>query len=129
MARPELRFAVAFGAISALLLGLYAFPYQELGLSEGWFNGYLADARLVGTVLGVVEPAGAPSFLAAAARSGQNDGAFSARPQSARREQAEYGRHHEVIAILTEKQTVRERRRGEQPEQVATCGAERRATR
>jgi exosortase/archaeosortase family protein len=54
--RPELRFALAFGAISAVLLGLYAFPYQELGLSEQWFNGYLsAYARLVGKILGCVE--------------------------------------------------------------------------
>jgi exosortase/archaeosortase family protein len=56
MGRAELRFALAFAAISALLLGLYAFPYQELGFSERWFDGYLsAYARLVGKVLGCVE--------------------------------------------------------------------------
>lgn len=56
MGRAELRFALAFGAISAVLLGVYAFPYQELGLSEAWFNGYLSGyARLVGSVLGCVD--------------------------------------------------------------------------
>lgn len=39
------------------MLGLYAFPYGELGLSERWFESYLAAyARLVGHVLGVFEP-------------------------------------------------------------------------
>ncbi len=57
MGRPELRFALTFAAISAMLLGLYAFPYQELGLSERWFDGYLsAYAKLVGEVLGCVDP-------------------------------------------------------------------------
>jgi exosortase/archaeosortase family protein len=56
MGRAELRFALAFGAISAVLLGLYAFPYRELGLSEHWFDVYLsAYAELVGKVLGCVE--------------------------------------------------------------------------
>jgi exosortase/archaeosortase family protein len=56
MQRAQVRFAIFFAAISALLLGLYAFPYQELGLPETWFNGYLAAyARLVGRVLGLIE--------------------------------------------------------------------------
>jgi exosortase/archaeosortase family protein len=55
--RPaKLRFVLAFAAISAVLLGVYAFPYGELGWSEAWFNRYLsAYARLVGHVLALVD--------------------------------------------------------------------------
>ncbi len=56
MQPAQVRFAVWFAALSCLLLGLYAFPYRELGLSETWFDGYLtAYARLVGKVLGLLE--------------------------------------------------------------------------
>jgi exosortase/archaeosortase family protein len=52
----QIRFAVTFGVIAALLLTIYAFPYGELGLREDWFAGYLAAyARLVGRVLGLVD--------------------------------------------------------------------------
>jgi exosortase/archaeosortase family protein len=54
--REQARFVIGFGVIAAVLLGLYAFPYAELGLSETWFNGYLsAYARLVGRVLDIFE--------------------------------------------------------------------------
>jgi exosortase/archaeosortase family protein len=54
--REQARFVIGFGVIAAVLLGLYAFPYAELGLPETWFNGYLsAYARLVGRVLGIFE--------------------------------------------------------------------------
>ncbi|HTQ08246.1 MAG TPA: hypothetical protein VMI54_30540 [Polyangiaceae bacterium] len=56
MQPAQLRFALLFAALSCLLLGLYAFPYRELGLSETWFEGYLgAYARLVGKVLACFE--------------------------------------------------------------------------
>ena len=58
MQRAQVRFAVLFAVTSSILLGLYAFPYRELGLPETWFEGYLAAyARLVGKVLGLVESA------------------------------------------------------------------------
>jgi len=57
MQRAQVRFAVLFAATSAVLLGLYAFPYHELGLPETWFETYLAAyARLVGLVLGLLDP-------------------------------------------------------------------------
>ncbi len=54
---PATRFAVTFAAMSAVLFGLYFFPYAENGGSEAWFTAYLAQyARLVGHTLGLVEP-------------------------------------------------------------------------
>lgn len=45
-ARPrlneQLRFVLRFGAIAGTLLLIYCFPYQENGLSEAWFQDFLA---------------------------------------------------------------------------------------
>jgi exosortase/archaeosortase family protein len=56
-ARSRLRFAVSFGVIAAVLFLAYAFPYAEHGMSEAWFDGYLAFyARVAGTVLSLFDP-------------------------------------------------------------------------
>src|SRR5580700_7244009 len=50
-------FALTFVGIAAALFGLYFFPYAENGVSEAWLTRYLEGyARVVGTVLGVLEP-------------------------------------------------------------------------
>ena len=55
--RPALRFALTFAGAAALLFGAYAFPYRELGMSEGWLRGYLSGyARLAGAILGLFDP-------------------------------------------------------------------------
>lgn len=49
-------FAFRFAVIAATLLGVYAFPYAQYGMSESWFDKYLSGyARLVGWVLGIFE--------------------------------------------------------------------------
>jgi exosortase/archaeosortase family protein len=54
---PRVRFAALFGLLSAILFGLYFFPYAENGGSEAWLTVYLERyTALVGTVLGIVEP-------------------------------------------------------------------------
>jgi exosortase/archaeosortase family protein len=55
--REQARFVIGFVVIAGVLLGLYAFPYAELGLPETWFTAYLsAYARLVGGLLRIFEP-------------------------------------------------------------------------
>jgi exosortase H (IPTLxxWG-CTERM-specific) len=54
---PSTRFVLSFAAISAVLFGVYFFPYAENGGSEAWFTAYLARyARLVGHALNLLEP-------------------------------------------------------------------------
>jgi len=56
MPRFELRFALTFAAIAALLFTIYAFPFELFGATHDWLHGYLAAyARLAGGVLGLVE--------------------------------------------------------------------------
>jgi exosortase H (IPTLxxWG-CTERM-specific) len=51
--RSQIRFAVIFLIVAAVLFVAYSFPYQENGISERWFQRYLsAYARLAGFVLG-----------------------------------------------------------------------------
>jgi hypothetical protein len=57
IARQRVRYAVRFLLIAGVLFSLYTFPYAEHGLSERWFESYLAGyARLVGEVLRLFEP-------------------------------------------------------------------------
>lgn len=50
-------FAFRFVLIAAGLFGIYAFPYTAMGVSDGWFQRYLAGyARLVGWILSLFEP-------------------------------------------------------------------------
>ena len=54
--RLEIRFLLTFGTIALVLLGLYNFPYKELGFSEDWFHAYLSGyASMVGTLLSFVD--------------------------------------------------------------------------
>ena len=44
---------MTFAGAAALLFGVYAFPYRELGISEGWLHDYLSGyARLAEGALG-----------------------------------------------------------------------------
>ena len=46
-----------FAAIAGALFVLYTFPYERIGVSERWFEGYLAlYARLAGTALSLFDP-------------------------------------------------------------------------
>lgn len=55
--KQQIRFAVTFAVIAAILFGLYCFPYGENGISEAWFSAYLNGyARVVGWILGAFEP-------------------------------------------------------------------------
>ena len=55
--RAGLRFVVRAACISAVLFGLYFFPYDRVGGSETWFTAYLnAYAHAVGFVLRFFEP-------------------------------------------------------------------------
>ena len=52
----ELRFALTFAAVAALLFAIYAFPFELFGARRDWLHGYLAAyARLAGGVLGLFE--------------------------------------------------------------------------
>lgn len=54
MTRPA-GFVGRFALFAGLFLAAYAFPYAELGISERWFQGYLAAyARLAGGVLSLL---------------------------------------------------------------------------
>ena len=53
----RLRFALGFVAIAGVLFAIYTFPYQESGISEGWFTTYLsAYAKVAGSALALFEP-------------------------------------------------------------------------
>jgi exosortase/archaeosortase family protein len=55
--RAALRFALTFGGLAALLFAVYAFPYKEHGISEGWLQGYLRGyARIAGGILSLFDP-------------------------------------------------------------------------
>jgi exosortase/archaeosortase family protein len=55
--RVPVRFALTFGAIALALFTLYAFPFAEGSVVSRFMAEYLAAyARLVGFVLGLVEP-------------------------------------------------------------------------
>lgn len=55
-ARSRLGFASRFVATAAVLFAMYTFPYREAGLSEAWFERYLAAyARAAGVVLAFLE--------------------------------------------------------------------------
>ena len=57
-ARSRLRFALKFLAAAAALFAIYTFPYREAGLSEVWFERYLAAyARVAGVMLAFLEKA------------------------------------------------------------------------
>lgn len=50
------RFALRFVCAAAVLFTVYTFPYREVGLSEAWFERYLAAyARAAGLVLAWLE--------------------------------------------------------------------------
>lgn len=52
-----LRFALTFVAIAGALFVVYTFPYARVGLSERWFESYLAFyARIAGTALSLFDP-------------------------------------------------------------------------
>lgn len=54
--RSRRRFALRFSAFAACLFAAYTFPYREAGLSEAWFERYLAwYARLAGSALAWLE--------------------------------------------------------------------------
>src|SRR5690349_17170092 len=51
------RFALTYGAIAAVLFGIYAFPFELFGARGDWLTGYLtAYARLAGALLRCFEP-------------------------------------------------------------------------
>jgi exosortase/archaeosortase family protein len=53
----NLRFALTFALIAAVLFAVYCFPYAENGISEHFFVSYLeVYARAAGSVLRVFEP-------------------------------------------------------------------------
>jgi exosortase/archaeosortase family protein len=55
--RARLRFALMFVLTAAVLFSVYAFPYQEAGLSEGAFETYLGwYARAAAWLLGFFDP-------------------------------------------------------------------------
>jgi exosortase/archaeosortase family protein len=57
-ARSRLGFALRFLAVAAVLFAIYTFPYREAGLSEVWFERYLAVyARAAAAVLACLEKA------------------------------------------------------------------------
>src|SRR5579863_6192949 len=58
ISRPGLRFALTFGVLAGTGLGVYFFPYEQLGLdSTRVFVPYLsAYARMAGIVLHLIDP-------------------------------------------------------------------------
>jgi exosortase/archaeosortase family protein len=53
---PRVRFTLLFACFSAILFGLYFFPYAENGKSEAWLTSYLESyTTLVGAVLRIAE--------------------------------------------------------------------------
>src|SRR5262245_29667088 len=54
---PRVRFALGFLACAALGLTAYCFPYREHGISEAWFDGFLASyARLAHAPISLLDP-------------------------------------------------------------------------
>jgi exosortase/archaeosortase family protein len=55
--KAQIRFALTFVGVAAVLLGIYCYPYERNGWFEHGLAAYLqAYARVAGTVLGVLEP-------------------------------------------------------------------------
>lgn len=53
----QLLFGVRFALFAAFLFAIYTFPYEESGLSEGFFARYLSGyARMAGAALALIEP-------------------------------------------------------------------------
>jgi exosortase/archaeosortase family protein len=57
IAPSPLRFALTFGAIAGVLFAVYTFPYERVGISEKFFESYLAlYAQLAGKTLSLFDP-------------------------------------------------------------------------